>query len=1059
MDIKSGKIDQDILHIGNALNTLGAEGLATAPVVSDMASRIGSVGISLGLTSGQVLGLSATMQELNIESEKGSTAVVAVLQRMLTSSKDFAKVAGMNVTEFKKLCDTDLYAAFMKVVDGAGKSKDSATGFAKLLDKLKLDGSGTSQVIAGLSSNQTLLHDRVTSATEALKGQDSILSEFDLKNNNRAANLEKLSKKFNGLFSSASFNDLSDLFMGWADKGIDVLKLVMSVFGSLIKLIIAGTAAFVAYNAVVVIATLTQAAWWKTLLESEAATKLIMVAEQAWAAIKLVLAGRITEARNAMAGFNAVMEANPIGLVIGAIAALVTMVILFKDTTNAMADAQNKLNEIHQKGIEGAADETEKINQLQEIIKDETAAREDKLLAIKKLRDIMPDHLKGYTDERILAGDAKIAVEEYIKTLEHRAAAEAAFEELKKLQTEKRRLENGKGNMSVADWIGVVAADIFTGQKNGQEHLENTEKSNKAKALSSVDAQIAAIKNEFRADFQKQALETPTSAVSHGTGNYTDEEDDKTKRKREQLMEESKRLSQQFKGFSAGELADLMATNEKEILDTGQKFDKMIQDEQNFLNNKKVKELLSDQELQKHRDEITALQKQKTDALNQIRLRQEKEYLQAVEKLRLEMSDRHESETQKEYDRINQFYDEELQKVGNNEAAKAKIQADRAHDLADAKLRAEKRLQQDTEGIKAQAPVAEANRDKVELARINKKYDDQVQALKDKYEKELGATQAYQDALALIQKNRKAETDTYKADKKKEQDKKNKDLAIQSAQDVSNAVFQIGANNRKAESDAYLANIEKKRDAELANKNLTEKQKQAINDKYDAQVKAEKLRAWQADKKAALEQAIINTALAVVKALPIWQNAAAAGVAGAAQIAIIAAQKPPQFATGVRNAPEGLATVGEAGPEIIQEGNRLRLADHEMLTYLQKGANVYNAGDTAKILSGNNTRSVALAAFQNMNATAAGVRFNQQGFTASVDAYRYGSTATTQPAAAPTPSATSQDMDWSAIMDKFDQMIQAQKDANDKQVKFIYQDFEKFKNKIDRARFEAGKTS
>ena len=65
-DIKTDDVGTDIMHISNALNELGAAGFATSPVVADFASRIGGVGITLGLTSGQVLGLSATLQELNV---------------------------------------------------------------------------------------------------------------------------------------------------------------------------------------------------------------------------------------------------------------------------------------------------------------------------------------------------------------------------------------------------------------------------------------------------------------------------------------------------------------------------------------------------------------------------------------------------------------------------------------------------------------------------------------------------------------------------------------------------------------------------------------------------------------------------------------------------------------------------------------------------------------------------------------------------------------------------------------------------------------------------------
>lgn len=199
-DIKSDKIDQDILKIGNALNVLGAEGAATGPVVADFANRIGGVAIPLGLTTGQVLGLSATLQELNVTSERGGTATVKILQRMLTDVKGFASVAGMDVKQFKDLLNNDLFGAFMKVVEGAKKSGQSGTAFAKILKELDVDGSGVSEVMGKLGTNTDLLRQKVDLSNKSLTNTNSIMAEFATKNATFGANMEKgwkfLTEKF-----------------------------------------------------------------------------------------------------------------------------------------------------------------------------------------------------------------------------------------------------------------------------------------------------------------------------------------------------------------------------------------------------------------------------------------------------------------------------------------------------------------------------------------------------------------------------------------------------------------------------------------------------------------------------------------------------------------------------------------------------------------------------------------------------------------------------------------------------------------------------------------------
>jgi TP901 family phage tail tape measure protein len=206
-DIKSDKIDEDMLRIGNALNTLGAEGFATAPVVTDFASRIGGVAIPLGLSTDQVLGLSAAMQEMNITAEVGGTAVGKILQKMTTHTAAFAEIAGANVEEFSNKVNTDLYGAFIDVVKGARESGTSATKLGKILEDLQLSGAGASQVFLKLGSNTELLKEKVDLSKNALKETDSVMAEFNTKNQTFGAVIDKLGKKMTDYFSNSSMAD------------------------------------------------------------------------------------------------------------------------------------------------------------------------------------------------------------------------------------------------------------------------------------------------------------------------------------------------------------------------------------------------------------------------------------------------------------------------------------------------------------------------------------------------------------------------------------------------------------------------------------------------------------------------------------------------------------------------------------------------------------------------------------------------------------------------------------------------------------------------------------
>lgn len=193
-DIKTKNVGNDLLHIGNAINQLGAEGAATGDVIADFAGRIGGVGITMGLTSGQVLGISATLQELNVTAERGATAFTRILQEMAQAPDVFAQVAGKSSEEFKKLVNTNIYEAFKLVAQGASASSSQATVFAQVLKKLDVDGAGASEVIAKLGSNVGLMETRVNSGSSAVKGINSVLGEFDVKNQTLQASMDKFGK-------------------------------------------------------------------------------------------------------------------------------------------------------------------------------------------------------------------------------------------------------------------------------------------------------------------------------------------------------------------------------------------------------------------------------------------------------------------------------------------------------------------------------------------------------------------------------------------------------------------------------------------------------------------------------------------------------------------------------------------------------------------------------------------------------------------------------------------------------------------------------------------------
>lgn len=204
VDIKTDNVGDDILKIGNAVNVLGANGLATGPVVADITNRIGSAGQVYGVTAGQTLGLAAAYQEMTISAERGSTATIKILARMSSAPEEFAKIAGMSTKKFKELVNSNIMQAFLLVSEGFAKSKGAATEFAKKLEDAEISSASITEVLSKVGQNTKMVQEKMDLATDSLTNTNSIMDEFNLKNENFAADLEKAGKNLGRLTSSFS---------------------------------------------------------------------------------------------------------------------------------------------------------------------------------------------------------------------------------------------------------------------------------------------------------------------------------------------------------------------------------------------------------------------------------------------------------------------------------------------------------------------------------------------------------------------------------------------------------------------------------------------------------------------------------------------------------------------------------------------------------------------------------------------------------------------------------------------------------------------------------------
>lgn len=240
-----------------------------------------------------------------------------------------------------------------------------------------------------------------------------------------------------------------------------------------------------------------------------------------------------------------------------------------------------------------------------------------------------------------------------------------------------------------------------------------------------------------------------------------------------------------------------------------------------------------------------------------------------------------------------------------------------------------------------------------------KNIETREQALEEQRKKGLIGEQDYNLKYAQLQDEKaklsedteKKITDTHKSEseKRKQIQQEFIELVINTTQQVLDIVGQI--NDIRAQKDQERLEGERARVQELLESGaITEKEAIARNKRIDAEEKKVKREAAQRDKNIAIFNAVINTAAAITKALPNLVLAGIAAALGAAQIAVIASRPTPKFKGGKKDKYQGPGVIGEAGAELFEHEGKMFLAKKETIVWLGKDDKVYTPAETKRML-------------------------------------------------------------------------------------------------------------
>lgn len=184
-----------MLAIGSAVNSIGQSSTAQESYLVEFAQRVSGAFSQAGISLQNTLGYASALDQAGQGLEMSATAMQQFVMKVFEDPAKFAKLAGVEVNKFRKLLGEDTNQAIITVLTSLSKKG----GFAQLVpifNQMGLDGARAVGVLSSLASNIELVNEAQEQANTSFKEGTSITNEYDVKNNNLAAKLDKAKKAF-----------------------------------------------------------------------------------------------------------------------------------------------------------------------------------------------------------------------------------------------------------------------------------------------------------------------------------------------------------------------------------------------------------------------------------------------------------------------------------------------------------------------------------------------------------------------------------------------------------------------------------------------------------------------------------------------------------------------------------------------------------------------------------------------------------------------------------------------------------------------------------------------
>lgn len=528
-------IEKAMLKVGSAINDLGAASTANEGYIVDFSGRLAGIAPNAKISIDKVMGLAATLDSLHQQAETSSTAVGQTITKMFEKTETFANIAGMSLKDFSDLLNNDVNEAFIRVLEGMNKGGDGGMkAITEAMGDMGLNGSRAIQVLGSLSKQTETLRQQQLIAAEAFNEGTSITNEYELKNNSLTATLEKQKKALmeTTVEIGEKMNPLMSESVGLTNMG---LKAVSALIGPMVKYryqLAEIAAAIFIYNqrAKLKLAYDKLLAFWSkenrdALLKQALSLKGASVGTAALSLAQNLLVGNTKAATIAFKRLGLAIKANPFGLILSVITAVVVGITSF---VRRSKEATKEMTEMRKAAADTASEinrEKDAVNRLKDAVTSATIGSKERAAAIKQINDQYGSYLPHLLDEKASNDEVAAALGIVNDKLSEQIRLKGMLNAKSKLDeglqdSTVKAAENIRNAYNKTHKDSKMSEDDYRGVLESIVGFRDTMISETSSSTDKVNAAAALKRSPILRDFHPDDLAKKLSPVSSGIDKY-----------------------------------------------------------------------------------------------------------------------------------------------------------------------------------------------------------------------------------------------------------------------------------------------------------------------------------------------------------------------------------------------------------------------------------------------------------------------------------------------------------------------------------------------------------